>query len=184
MKFEQVRWEWCLHNRSLIQCHCWYEMALAVLSITRHWSTSGASLLSSLVNAFFVHSITVQIILVSWQSLKHAVTTGVTYRIRLEKKKVLGTIGKCGENNQSVKELLCPKGSITIVSHQWSEIYAGPNPSSCEYTPFVAQVTRELLNGSKDSTKIHTTSHYPCVWQRIFKVSLVGNSTTSVPFFL
>ena len=53
----------------------------------RHWSTSGASLLSSLVNAFFVHSITVQIILVSWQSLKHAVTTGVTYRIRLEKKK-------------------------------------------------------------------------------------------------
>ena len=62
-------------------------MALAVLSITRHWSTSGASLLSSLVNAFFVHSITVQIILVSWQSLKHAVTTGVTYRIRLEKKK-------------------------------------------------------------------------------------------------
>ena len=56
-----------------------------------------------------------------------------------------------------MKELLCPKGSITIVSHQWSEIYAGPNPSSCEYTPFVAQVMRELLNGSKDRTKIHTT---------------------------
>ena len=38
---------------------------------------------------------------------------------------------------------------------------------------------RELLNGSKDRTKIHTTSHYPCVWQRIFKVSPVGNFTTS-----
>ena len=133
------------------------------------------------MGAFFVHSITAQIILVLWQSLKHAVITGMTYRIRLEKKKrFLQPLASAGKNNQSVKELLCPKGSVTIVSHQWSEIYAGPNPSSCEYTPFVAQVMRELLNGSKDRTKIHTTP----VCGRGSSRYLSWEIPLPVPFFL
>ena len=154
-------------------------MALAVLSITRHWSTSGASLLSSLVNAFFVHSITVQIILVSWQSLKHAVTTGVTYRIRLEKK-------KGSWNHWQVRGKIISRWKSSYVRREASQLFP---ISGLKFTlvptPVVANIPH-LWHRWWESCWMgpRTDSHHSCVWQRIFKVSLVGNSTTRSLFFV